>query len=355
MRAAMGTAACACALVLVGTTTAWTLSGAGMPLGGTGVMPSATQMSDPEGGGAEAAPTAARAVGDYSQFCTLTVEGGVAGEDYVYEYDPIQGTGNTLTIKTGTALTISTSTDSSVNNPDGSTRIVVDVNEYDGSKVANLTFKNVDSDCTGKGSPVEIKQGNTLNLTLAGDADTPNKLVDSSYAGVSVATGATLNIVGSGALDVTGGSESAGIGGSGTSATGTINIDGGTIIATGGKVGIGGNGATINIGKNAQEDIPCRVTATGSTGIGAGVSSTAKSTISIDQPQRTEVSVTATGNDHGAGIGSESSPVDITIGMGTVNAAGSNNAAGIGTASKIMGVDASITINPPNSPSKITA
>lgn len=50
MRAAMGTAACACALVLVGTTTAWALSGAGMPLGGTGVMPSATQMSDPEGG-----------------------------------------------------------------------------------------------------------------------------------------------------------------------------------------------------------------------------------------------------------------------------------------------------------------
>ena len=50
MRAAMGTAACTCALVLVGTTTAWALSGAGMPLGGTGVMPSATQMSDPEGG-----------------------------------------------------------------------------------------------------------------------------------------------------------------------------------------------------------------------------------------------------------------------------------------------------------------
>lgn len=187
-----------------------------------------------------------------------------------------------MTIKTGTALTISTSTDSSVNNPDGSTRIVVDVNEYDGSKVANLTFKNVNSDCGEQGSPVEVKQGNTLNLTLAGDADTPNKLVDSSYAGVSVATGATLNIVGSGALDITGGSESAGIGGSGTSATGTINIDGGTIIATGGKVGIGGNGATVNIGKNAQEDIPCRVTATGSTGIGAGVSSTAKSTISID-------------------------------------------------------------------------
>lgn len=107
-------------------------------------------------------------------------------------------------------------------------------------------------------SAISVEEGATLDLVLIGD----NKLSGGlGMPGISVPLGATLNIVAkepSAKLEAKSGGNSAGIGGYGitprkTGTAGTINIEGGTIIATGGKGGAGiggyngGGSGTINI------------------------------------------------------------------------------------------------------------
>ena len=220
---------------------------------------------------------------------------------------------------------------------------------------------------------VAIAKDATVNLILA--YDSVNILKTKFSAGISVPTGANLNISGDGELTSTGILNGAGIGASGSpqnQEAGTITIDGGTIIATGGSnggAGIGGgkNGAggtiTINGGK---------VTATGGrngAGIGGGYNGDG-GTIAINGGTVTanggyeaagigggnygeggtitisnSDNVTATGGKYAAGIGggNEGAGGTIIIKDGTVTANGGENAAGIGGGQN--GESGTITIN----------
>ena len=136
--------------------------------------------------------------------------------------------------------------------------------------------------------------GSTVNLTLHGD----NILKSSSAnAGLEVPSGSVLVITeaSTGTLVASGGNyRSAGIGGSNTRSGGTININGGTITATGTDgAGIGGggggSGGVININDGT-------IIATGNVGIGGGGGGSG-GTISINGG-----TITATGTG-GVGIG----------------------------------------------------
>ena len=131
---------------------------------------------------------------------------------------------------------------------------------YVASGVHNVTFSNLS--ITGTAN-VGIAPGATMNLTIEG---TNTIQADYNLAGIYVPVGATLAIQGAGSLDVSG-DNSAGIGGAayapdesgsdGDPNCGTVEINGGTITATGGSrcAGIGGgttdyvpgNGGTVTI------------------------------------------------------------------------------------------------------------
>ena len=154
------------------------------------------------------------------------------------------------------------------------------------------------------------------------------------HPGIHVPSGKTLTIQGTGSLDASSNDiGAAGIGGGWTLSCGNIIINGGTITAIGGDVGIGSgrNGSSCGaISINGGT-----VTATGSNG-GAGIGSGMGSTSSCGAISISGGTVTATttcSNNGGAGIGSglQSSCGAITISGGTVEATGCNAAAGIGT------------------------
>lgn len=174
----------------------------------------------------------------------------------------------------------------------------------------------------GNQSGIALKNGATLNLTITGD----NVLTaDYGGAGISVPAGCTLNITkeSTGTLKATGGNSyggGAGIGAVGnewtigatannTKTVGTININGGTIIAKG--------GSTMAYGAYHM----------GASGIGGSTDGTT-GTINISGG-----TVTATGGFASAAIGGGycGSVEHISITGGTINAYGDNGGAAIGS------------------------
>lgn len=158
---------------------------------------------------------------------SLTIEGGSQGSDYTNE-------SNVITIKKSTALTVSGTTTTG--------RIVIE-----GNVTANLTIKDIDIQISDN-SPISVTENATLNLTLSGN----NKLKSNSYSsGISVPKNATLTINATSLSDKLETYGKTGIGAN--NETGTITIDNGTIIATGGYgAGIGGailsgRGGTVTI------------------------------------------------------------------------------------------------------------
>jgi len=195
-------------------------------------------------------------------------------------------------------------------------------------------------------SPFTINGTANVNLTLEG-----TNILKSTYsvnppaygyAGLFVAANATLTINGEGALDATGGNGGAGIGGANGTTNGTVIINSGTVTATATSqaAGIGGansgssgpgttgSGGTIEINGGT-------VIATGNYGaglggaMGSGVSSIggAGGKITINGG-----TVTATGGAWSAGIGGSSGGAGgtITINGGTITATGAIRSPGIG-------------------------
>ena len=244
-----------------------------------------------------------------NKFGDFTVTGGTEGIDF--EYD--EGTG-TLTVLTGTALTI-----------EGTGNATTDKIKIGDGITANVTIKNVNIDVsdTYGACAFEVGDGATVNLTLEGT----NTLKSGwDCAGLQVQDGETLVITenSTGSLDATGDTQGAGIGGRNGGSAGNIEINGGTVTATGGDfaAGIGGGnggGSGGNIEINGGT-----VTATGGNsgaGIGGGPNGSGGN-IEINGG-----TVTATGGNGGAGIGGgvNSSGGNIVISGGEVTAVGSTN------------------------------
>jgi len=186
------------------------------------------------------------------------------------------------------------------------------------------------------------------NITLEGNAsaklllDGTNKISGSVVVPrVSTVTSATLTIDSTtfGSLNVTatGSSYAAGIGGKMNESAGTININGGTVTATGrgGGAGIGGGSGVSGVNGGSGGMITINggtVTATsfdGAAGIGGGHGGGAGGTITINSGTVTAISE----NYFGAGIGGGDrggSGGTITINGGTVTATGGEYAPGIG-------------------------
>ena len=171
-------------------------------------------------------------------------------------------------------------------------------------------------------------KGDYAGLTPLGDAtiilkDGSENIVKGfyeNYPGIFAAYGKKLTIQGTGKLEASSNGSGAGIGGKYNTRCGEIEIQGGTITATGGTAGAG-----IGAGGGSYPNISyCNnITITGGT-------------------------IKATGGDGAAGIGSGSSCSScgsITISGGTIEATGGNGAAGIGSGSKSYYVHcSSITI-----------
>ena len=193
-------------------------------------------------------------------------------------------------------------------------------------------------------------------ITCAGDAtiilsgSNTVKGFYEDYPGIHVPTGKTLTIKGSGSLDASSNGYGAGIGGGYQINCGNIEIQGGTITATGSTnaAGIGGGYSscgTITISGGT-------IIATGGqygAGIGSGSSSSC-GTITISGG-----TITATGGRYAAGIGSgglsSSSCGTITISGGTIDATGGDSAAGIGGGGRASCGDITIA----NTVTKVTA
>ena len=157
-------------------------------------------------------------------------------------------------------------------------------------------------------------KGDYAGLTPLGDAtiilkDGSENIVkgfNENYPGIFAADDKKLTIQGTGKLEASSNGSGAGIGGRYNTRCGDIEIQGGTITATGG---------------------------TGGAGIGAG-DGTYPYNSSCNNITITGGTIKATGGDGAAGIGSGgscSSCGDITISGGTIEATGGNGAAGIGS------------------------
>lgn len=157
-------------------------------------------------------------------------------------------------------------------------------------------------------------KGDYAGLTPLGDAtiilkDGSENIVkgfNENYPGIFAADGKKLTIQGTGKLEASSNGSGAGIGGKYNTRCGDIEIQGGTITATGGTAGAG---------------------------IGAGDGSYPYNS-SCNDITITGGTIKATGGDGAAGIGSGgscSSCGSITISGGTIEATGGNGAAGIGS------------------------
>ena len=171
-----------------------------------------------------------------------------------------------------------------------------------GSITANITLSGANLTSTS-GCAFSIASGSTVNLTLIG---TNTLTSGGTSAGLSVPSGATLNITSdsTGMVTATGGDNGAGIGGGDATSCGNVTISGGTIVAQGGTFASGiGSGA--NFSDSVSTFKGGTVTISGGT-------------------------VTATGK-YGAGIGGgyRAGGGSVTISGGTVTAT-SDYASGIG-------------------------
>jgi hypothetical protein len=181
---------------------------------------------------------------------------------------------------------------------------------------ATVTLRNANITSLTDADYAGITCDNDATIILEGTNTVVGGLSDGwgDYPGIFIAEDHTLTIDGTGTLYAKCGAldegygDACGIGGGYDLHCGNINIQGGTIIATGGEfhAGIGGGDTEEN-----DDAIRCGdITISGGT-------------------------VTATGGENAAGIGSgnQGSCGDITISGGTVTAIGGENAAGIGSGS----------------------
>ena len=181
------------------------------------------------------------------------VTGGMNGEEKAYTYD-----GNVLTIIKDTSISIS-----NAENVETITDSIVVASGVTADIILNNIVMKPDA-----ASPISISDGAKANITLVGENVLTGGIGDSNtYAGIYVPQGAGLVIGGTGSLTATGGGmvkingsyphnyRAAGIGGNGEQRdihAGSIVINGGTIIATGGTAvnnkadGIGGGHYTLN-------------------------------------------------------------------------------------------------------------
>ena len=158
---------------------------------------------------------------------------------------------------------------------------------------------------------VNVSDYSWAGITCLGDATiilkdgTTNtvKGFNSNYPGIQVSSEGTLTIQGTGSLEASSNGMGAGIGGGNQISCGNIEIQGGTVTATGGEGAAG-------IGSGGGSGVICgTITISGGT-------------------------VTATGGDYAAGIGSGNQSTNcgnIEISGGTVNATGGSSGAGIGS------------------------
>ena len=214
----------------------------------------------------------------------------------------------------------------------------------DQGTAAEVTFKDLDIDVSGKTYTAAVKTEGDGNVAIELDGD--NSLKSGNMAaGLQKENGGVLTIndqnEDGGSLDATGGKYAAGIGGGYDANGSNITINGGEVTATGGNyaAGIGGgteaNGSNITINGG-------KVTANGGyqgAGIGSGDEADG-SNITINGGE-----VTATGGNYAAGIGGgdQGNGSDITINGGTVTTQGGNDSAGIGGGAEANG--SHITIN----------
>ncbi len=253
----------------------------------------------------------------------LLVEGGLFGEDYLYE-------NGVLSIQTDTPLIIK---NADINTAT-SDRIVTK------SAVANITLNGVNISAGGS-FPVAFEVWNTANITLA-DGTTNTLKSGENWAGLQVIEGKTVTIGGKGTLIATGVYRGAGIGGSYENNGGNIKIYDATVNATGGSGGAGIGGGYGGNGGNVEISGTANVTATSvknAAGIGGG-NSGAGGNITISGG-----TVTATGGSNSAGIGGSDGAKGGTVNIidGEVNAKGGSGGAGIG--SGYEGNSANITIS----------
>lgn len=189
------------------------------------------------------------------------------------------------------------------------------------SVIVNLSLPGITIDCSGRTSvsAIHIENGATVYLTIDG----VNTLKGSEgCAAISVSQDSTLIIVDSstGTLKAYAGIMAAAIGGDAECSSGTITINGGTIIAEGGDnggafaderggAGIGGgnngDGGTITINGGNIDSIGGESSA----GIGGGNSGNT-GTIVINEGQ-----ITVDGGYHGPGIGGNGGSVEINGGI----------------------------------------
>lgn len=146
----------------------------------------------------------------------------VVGNDSEFNYD---STNKVLMILDGAMLEIGGDTTDH--------RIVID---QDAEAAIKLKELNIDVSGTNEASAFSVMDGATLDLTLEGE----NTLKSGMYcAGLSVPSSAEITITAqdhSHSLTAIGGYGGAGIGGGESTDAGTVNIVGGTVMATGGQV-----------------------------------------------------------------------------------------------------------------------
>lgn len=224
---------------------------------------------------------------------------------------------------------------------------------------ANITLKNVSiigrNDMTNATDLLDLKSGATVNLILIGDNTIQNNYMG---AAIHVPYGAKLMISAksTGSLSAISDCWGAGIGGSQTDVkggTGTIVINGGTVIAKGGYEGCGiGGGTVIREDMTVYEskytgggDIRItggKVTAVGGEGGVAGIGGTSLTR----QGKITITGGEVTASSLEAGIGGEAQGGKgnlITISGGIVKAYGNNYAAAIGNHMDPAGTTVTIT------------
>lgn len=221
-------------------------------------------------------------------------------------------------------------------------------------KNASIDMLNESNDKKSEKKPaINIKSGTNAVIYLEGEnvlhGGNNTKLVNrDGYAGIQVAEGASVTILGNGKADIKGGGNdhgAAGIGAEYDKNCGMITIGDGyncpVITAVGGDGGAGIGGS---------EDASCKkgiyiyngnITATGKNGgagIGAGDGVATGSGGNVDTILISGGTITATGSSGAAGIGGSDSGTgggsgdasNITIGGGNITAIGGSEAAGIG-------------------------
>ena len=192
------------------------------------------------------------------------------------------------------------------------------------------------------GPAIEVEAGADVTLTVSGDNYVKGA---EGYAGIYVPAGAKLTIVGNGTLTAVGGTGGgAGIGGNGSSASfGTVVVESGTIVATGGEITSFNYGAGAGIGAGGFGIKGNAVTAFEGSVIINGGSITANGGINHQSFLTGGGAAIGTGGVLGDYWDPYPNNVSITISGGTVVAYGGNDAAGIGGGTNVNGGE--VTIN----------